>query len=206
MRSKNVLAVIYEDEKTSYEVLSELKNRSGTSEVLQAGLVKNVRGSLVVKDGWTTDENANLWIDGGIIGALIGILGGPVGMLLGTGIGMVLGEVSDKSELDEQSGIIEQVASELKDQYLALILIAEEEDNSELDSFFANYGTEKIMRCTEGSILEEMELAKKTETELRKEAKSKMRKERKRERKEEESEEWSEKAEELRKKIIDDTK
>lgn len=183
---ENVIVVIYEDEKTAYQVLSDLKNRSGNSAVLQAGIIQNVGGSIVVKDGWSSVGNTDSWASGGLIGGLIGILGGPVGMLLGASIGMLVGGTIDATDTVANAGVVEQAAHEMSDGKLGLIVIADEADISELDAFFSHYGSNNIIRHDVASVQAEIYQAEETARELKKQARANMRKEKK--------EEWPHKA------------
>lgn len=192
---ENVIVAIFENENTAYQVLSELKNRSGASTVMNAGVIQNVNGSVVTRDGWSRND-ATTWATGGLIGALIGILGGPLGMLMGGSLGMLVGSAVDVDDAMDDASVISQVAHGLKDQHLALIVLAQEQDAQELDGFFTHYGVKQIIRQDVAAVQAEIYQAEETRKELQKQAKAKMREEKKAE--------WHKKAEDTKSKIQKD--
>lgn len=193
---ENVIIAVYKKEAATYQVLSDLKNRTGQSVVLQAGIIQNVSGSIVVKDGWSQTGSNTSWASGGLIGTLIGILGGPVGMLLGAGIGMLVGSAVDTGDMLDQAGVIENVSHNLQDGYLALIAIAEETNLEELDGFFRHYGSVTIIRKDVAAVQEEIYKADEAANVLRKQARAKMR--------EQTKQEWKHKAQDVEGKIKDE--
>lgn len=194
---ENVIVVIFQDEKSTYQVLSDLKSRTGQSAVLQAGIIQNVGGSVVVKDGFTTEEEAGVsWASGGLIGGLVGILGGPVGMLLGASLGMLAGSMADADNALDDAGVVEQAAHSLKEGYLGLIVLADEESADELDGFFNQYGASSILRRDVASVQQEIYQAEETAEELKQQAKEKMRQQKK--------DEWKQKAQNVHNKIKQD--
>lgn len=190
---ENVIVVIFQDEKTSYQVLSDLKGRSGQSSILQAGIIQNINGSVVVKDGWADGGRSTSWASGGLLGGLIGILGGPIGMLLGASFGMLVGSTMDTEDIVNENSVLERTALGLKDGHLALIVIADEPDTQELDGFFDYYGPKTLIRHDVASVQAEIYQAEEAAKELKKQAHAKMREEKK--------VEWKHKAEEVRDKI-----
>lgn len=195
---QNVIIVIFKDENTCYRVLSDLKTRLGRSVALEAGIIKNAGGSIVIKDGyrWNTDIGS-AWISGGLIGGLIGILAGPLGMLLGASIGMLIGGVADWGSYEEDTvkniGIIQEMVNNLHENQLALVVVADEENEQELNDFFRSYGAASILRRSVASVQAEVYQAQETEKELRKQARARMREEKK--------SEWHKKAKEVQEEV-----
>lgn len=190
---ENVIVAIFENESTTYQVLSELKTRQGDSTVLEAGIVQNAGGTLVVKDGWTSAENRSSWAAGGLIGGLVGVLGGPVGMLLGASLGMLVGDAADAGDIMDQTGLIEQAAHDLQDQHLALILVADEPVAKELDEYLTGQGARQVIRRDVAAVQGEIYQAEDAAKELRKQARAKMREEKKAE--------WHQKAQDVQGKV-----
>jgi ElaB/YqjD/DUF883 family membrane-anchored ribosome-binding protein len=82
---ENVLAVNFADDANAYEALSKLKELDGQGQVEVAGAAVVARaenGTITVKDE-VGDSGYTGTATGGIIGLVIGILGGPFGVLLG---------------------------------------------------------------------------------------------------------------------------
>ena len=93
-RKENVILANYKVESEAYQALSELKRDTANANytISQAIIVKRENGKLNVMDGFvngmTTGDDT--WM-GGLLGGLIGILGGPIGVLLGGSVGMLVG-------------------------------------------------------------------------------------------------------------------
>ncbi len=97
-RKENVVLVNYRVESEAYQALSELKRESVNANytISQAMIVKRVGGRLSVMDGFVNGgaTGDDTW-RGGLLGGLIGILGGPIGVLLGGSVGMLVGGAVD---------------------------------------------------------------------------------------------------------------
>ena len=141
---ENVIIAIFEDESKAYEGLSELKNLGGKTAILEAAVMQNNVGYVQLKDSWTNADKTDNWMAGGLIGGIVGILGGPLGMLLGAGLGAVVGSVVDTDDQDSLESVTEQVAYHMGDAHLALITVADEPDNSELDAFLGGMASNKL--------------------------------------------------------------
>lgn len=82
----NVVLVTFEDEGKAYEEFNRLKDNEATADftILEMAVVKNVDGAIMVPDGFQDgyDETDNTAF-GGVIGAVVGLLGGPGGRASG---------------------------------------------------------------------------------------------------------------------------
>lgn len=83
---ENIITAVFEVESEAFQAMSELRSHAAADSyiVSEAALVKREHGQIVTKEGFdsgleSTDDTSR----GGLIGMTIGILGGPVGMLLG---------------------------------------------------------------------------------------------------------------------------
>ena len=70
---------------------------------------------------------------GGLIGMMVGILGGPIGVLLGWFTGGMIGATRDAKEIREANSVFEFLIDKIGEGDTALLLIAEEEDNRPLN-------------------------------------------------------------------------
>ena len=134
----NVVLVTFEDEGKAYEEFNRLKDNEATADftILEMAVVKNVDGAIMVPDGFQDgyDETDNTAF-GGVIGAVVGLLGGPVGVLLGAGIGLVAGMAMDDKDVDDDDSLMEYCASELAPGATALVMLAKEDNevNAEVE-------------------------------------------------------------------------
>jgi len=184
--AKNVVACLFEVESEAYQALTELKKDPGTdrSYMIQAILVKKENGTLNALDAFDTgSETLNDTAKGGIIGALIGILGGPIGVLLGGAFGALIGSAVDGEDALDNASVLEQIAGKMDDGDVAVIGIAEEDNEAVLDQKFQQYKT-IIIRCDAAVVEAEVAKAKEMEEEMAKDARRALREEKKADRKE----------------------
>lgn len=184
---KNVIIGVFAEESKTYQTLSELKTRAGSSVVLTAGIVKNENGHLQVKDGYNFDDYGSNWATGGLLGSLIGILGGPVGVLAGGSLGTLIGTGVDADSIGDSVSIVHKIGSKIDNYQLGLMLIVDEPTTHELDHFLYDHGCSTIIRESYVDVQTEIYQAQELEEHLAKEAKKKLREEKK--------EKWRSKAE-----------
>ena len=130
-------------ESEAYQAFSELKSDPVCSKslVMQAMLVKKQKTKMEVSDVF--DASTESKIDtrtGGLIGACLGILGGPVGLLIGTGVGALAGAGAETANSLRKRSILESVATDLGDDTIAILALAQETDNAAIDTKFNKYG------------------------------------------------------------------
>lgn len=195
---QNIIAVNFKVESEGYQAITAL-SRTPVREhaaILEMALVKKTDGNLTVCDGFssgvhTTDDT----VRGGFIGSMIGILGGPIGVLLGGSTGMLAGNLVDADDAKNTASLIETVAAKMIDGEVSLIILAEEEDESELDIFMKDFQVE-IIRFDAAVIAAEVEEAQEMQKEMERQARIKLRETKK--------EEHKSKIEENRKKLAAD--
>ena len=196
--AQNVIVGIFEVESEAYQALTELRNDPGNAQsfLLQAILVKKENGTLCTLDGFDTGVNTmDDTAVGGIVGALFGILGGPIGILLGGSYGALLGSAFDTGDALNNACMIEQIAGKMTDGDVAIIGLAVEEDEAILDEKLGKFKT-IIARFDAAVVAAEVEEAQKMAVEMARQARVELRDEKKAARKE--------KVEEKRAKISSD--
>ena len=128
--SENIVIVNYKVESETYQALSQLKRDITNSNytISQAVIVKKVNGKLEAQDGFNADLSAgdDAWT-GSLVGSLIGILGGPIGILLGGSVGMMIGGAVDASDAAKNASLIEKAGDCITEGETAIILLAQEE-------------------------------------------------------------------------------
>ncbi|MBP1041045.1 hypothetical protein I6N95_08520 [Vagococcus sp. BWB3-3] len=176
---KNIVITIFNEESRTYEALSLLKQDSQNLDIIASGIIKNNHGSLEIKDGFDLSEYDDNWAAGGLIGGLLGILGGPVGVLLGSGLGMTIGTGFDLDELEDNQSVFKQVAQELGENKLALLTVADESDEQLLNQLLMKEGAVKIIRKSYVDVQTEIFENQELEKQLAKAARAQMRAEKK---------------------------
>lgn len=173
---KNVVVAVFNVESEGFQALSELRQAAGGNSYLvsAASLIKRQGNICYYLDGFDTGvHTANDAMAGGLIGMLVGILGGPVGVLLGGSFGSLVGATVDAGDAAYGASMLDQMANKLDDGMVAIIALAGEESNDELDALFAKFDA-VVARFDAEAVADEVEKAYETQREMAKQAKEKM--------------------------------
>ena len=188
--AKNIVVSLFEVESEAYQALTQLKQYPGDekSYVSAAALIKKENGALRTLDGFDTGTNTtDDMAIGGLVGALFGVLGGPVGLLLGGSYGMLVGSVIDADDAGMNASMLEQIANKMDDDEVAIIGLAFEEDEAVLDQKLSQFKT-VIARYDASVVAAEVEEARMLEDNMARQARQELRDEKKAERKEKRAE------------------
>lgn len=184
---ENILMAVFEVGSEAYQALSELKQDpyNASYMISQASVVKKEHGLLLTKDAYDSGMETNDdTMEGGIIGALIGILGGPLGILLGGSLGLLIGTSLDIDDTMRNTSMIEDVADRLHEGEVAIIALTQEANEAVLDAKLSAFQNTRIMRWEAAAIYDEIVRAQGLEKEMAKQARKELREERSEERKE----------------------
>lgn len=142
---QNVVAVLFKKESEGYQGMVELRQTPVTDQtaIMQMMLVKRENNAFNVCDRFdsgvdTTDD----MLAGGIVGGLIGILGGPLGVILLGSYGALLGNVLDAEDSLADAALIEKVAQKMVEGEVALVMLADETNEAALDARLQKFDVE----------------------------------------------------------------
>ena len=182
----NIITAIFDVESEGYQAMTTLSKTPIIEEtsILQMALVKRENGAIKVCDSYdsgihTTDD----MLLGGLLGGLIGILGGPIGVLLMGSYGTLAGSIVDAGDALDSATVMEKVAEKLVDGEVALIMLAEEINEDEINSKLKGYKV-TIARFDAAVVAEEVEQAAEAQKEMERLARKELRASKKEERKE----------------------
>ena len=186
MTKENVLIIYFNVESEGYQAFSEISHSAFSKDkstlIEQASLIKREKGNIIAKEVLHNGKERNEdIIVGSIIGGFLGVLAGPLGVLLGMGVGATLTSLSFNDD-EENTGLIHSVTSRLQDNDIAILAVVQEENEAILDDYFAKFDT-TIVRYDAHVIEEEIEYAEKLQKDLVHQARVQMRQERSEERK-----------------------
>ncbi|MCR5035176.1 MAG: DUF1269 domain-containing protein [Clostridia bacterium] len=159
-------------------MITELRNAPAAEQasILQMALVKCDGKGITVCDSYDgIAQSAQNTLLGGLVGSLLGILGGPLGILLTGSAGALIGNMNDVGESEMGSAMIEIVADKLMDGEAALIILAEEESEDYLNAKISKFQAE-ILRYDAVDIAEEVDEAVKIQKEMNRQARMQLRK------------------------------
>ena len=177
---ENVSLVNYNVESEAYQALSELKRETSNANytISQAAVVKKENGTLHIMDSFVNGAATgdDTW-KGSLIGSLVGILGGPLGVLLGGSMGMLIGGAVDANDMADNASLLEKAGDSISDGETAIILLAQEEHETALTAKL-NHFEATITRFDAAEVAAEVEHAREVEKQMAREAREKMREER----------------------------
>ena len=160
--NENLVLVNYKVESEAYQALSELKRDTSNANytISQAVIVKRDNGHLNTMDGFINGtDNKDDTVTGGLIGGVIGILGGPIGILLGSSVGMLIGGAVDASGMMKDASLLEKTGDSIPEGKTAIILLAQEEYETALTAKLNDFDV-TITRLDAAEVAAEVENAR----------------------------------------------
>jgi uncharacterized membrane protein len=145
---ENVLAVTFADDAKAYEALSVLKQLDSEPDVELAAAAVVIRhddGQLEIKDSADSADLDNT-SKGGLIGLLIGILGGPFGVLLGGATGLLIGSLFDLDDADETESALSEISRSVPAGHTALLAQVSEESPDAVNAAISRLGGTVVRR------------------------------------------------------------
>ena len=139
---ENVLAISFDEHADAYEALARLKELDAHHQIDLHGAAVVARaddGRIVEKDEAGDPELINT-ASGGIIGLLVGILGGPFGVLIGGATGILVGSLFDLDDEDETDSVLSEISTSVPIGHLAVLADVSEPDPVLIDAVMAGLG------------------------------------------------------------------
>ncbi|MCR4610633.1 MAG: DUF1269 domain-containing protein [Lachnospiraceae bacterium] len=175
---QNIIVSLFDVESESFQAMTGLKQDPGSADnfISQAALVKKKNGTLSLLDSFDTGANSSDNVAmSGLIGMAIGILGGPIGILLGGSIGALTGMGIDAMDSKDEASFIQCVAAKLDDDDVAIIALASENNEDYFDGRLSAYKT-TIVRYDAAVVAAEVDEAEEFQREMDRQAKEAIRK------------------------------
>jgi uncharacterized membrane protein len=148
---ENVLAVNFDEDSNAYEALSVLKEMDAQGQLALADAAVVMReddGSVVRKDQVDDTDLAGT-STGGIVGLVIGILGGPFGVLIGGATGLLVGSLFDMADDGDTESALSDISRSVRVDRTGLIADADEQSPEAVDSAMTRLGGTVVRRPLE---------------------------------------------------------
>jgi uncharacterized membrane protein len=145
---ERMLVVVFDNEKQAYEGASDLKQleREGLLTIYErAVIVKHAEGTVSLKQ--VEADGAVGSLAGTAVGALVGLLGGPVGAAIGATSGLALGMLYDIDAARVGGDFLEDVATSLAPNKVAVVAEVEEEWTTPVDTRMEALGGTVLRRA-----------------------------------------------------------
>jgi uncharacterized membrane protein len=144
----SVIVVNFGEDSKTYDALTKLKELDGQRQIQLAEAVVVVRrenGQLETKDV-VGDESLPGTATGGIIGLIVGILGGPLGVLVGGATGVLIGSLFDVDDEDETDSVLGELGRSVKVGRTSLLAEVGEQSPEVVDTAMAELGGTIVRR------------------------------------------------------------
>jgi uncharacterized membrane protein len=120
---------------------------------------------------------------GGVVGLIVGILGGPIGVLLGGATGVLVGSLFDLDDLDETDSVLSEMSRAVRPGHPAVLAVVDEQSPEIIDVAMLNLNG-AILRLPLVDVEAEIAAAEEAQRAAKKEARKALREARREERKE----------------------
>src|SRR3984885_4274086 len=155
--SVNVIVVSFEEDASAYEALTKLKE-------LQSQRQIGMRGGAAV----APDETGQ-----GLVGLLIGILGGPFGILIGGVTGLLIGSLFDEDDADDTESVLAEMSKTIQVGHDYLLAEVTEQSPEVIDTTMAGLGG-TVLRRDAGDVEAEIAAAEHAQREAKRKARKEL--------------------------------
>jgi uncharacterized membrane protein len=172
----NVISVSFDTDSNAYPALTALKEMDSQGQLnLEAAavVVRGDDGQVTVKDQIGSNNFAGA-AGGGLLGLLIGIIGGPLGVLIGGTYGLLLGSLVDLDEVEETDSVLSQISASARPGHTALLAQVTEQSPEVVDTAMASLGG-SVLRRSVADVEAEIAAAEKAQRQAKREAAKELR-------------------------------
>ncbi len=137
-----------ENDKNAYQALTDLKQLDTQDQIKIAGaavVTRDLAGHVEVKSEVGDDPYTGT-ASGGVIGLLIGIVGGPLGVLIGGATGFLYGSALDIDEVETTESALSEISKQIKPTRTALLAQVKEQSPEVIDTAMGRLGGEVMRR------------------------------------------------------------
>ena len=175
--NENVIAVSFEEDSKAYEAMTLLKQLDSQDQVDLEGAAVVERhddGHVEIKDQ-VADEPLYGTAGGGVVGLIIGILGGPLGVLIGGATGVLVGSLFDVSDADSTESALSAISQSVGAGRTALLAEVAEQSTEVVDEAMRGLGGE-VLRRSVADVKAEIAATEKAQRKAKREARHELHK------------------------------
>jgi len=183
---ESVIAVSFPEEANAYEALARLKELGSKNDIGLRGAAVVVReqdGQVTVKEQYG-DESYEDTAGGGLLGLVVGVLGGPLGVLIGGATGVLIGSLFDQDDDDHTRSVLGELSSSIRVGPPGLLADVAEPAPEAVDAVMAHLGG-TVVRRSASDVEVELAAAEDAQREAKQKASKELREARNKHRKDE---------------------
>ena len=173
--SVNVIVVSFEEDASAYEALTKLKELQSQRQIGMRGaavVARDETGQVLVKDQ-VADESFAGTTTGGLVGLLIGILGGPFGILIGGVTGLLIGSLFDEDDADDTESVLAEMSKTIQVGHDYVLAEVTEQSPEVIDTTMAGLGG-TVLRRDAGDVEAEIAAAEHAQREAKRKARKEL--------------------------------
>jgi len=173
--SVNVITVAFEDDANAYEALTTLKELESQGQIGIRGaavVLREETGQILDKDELGEESHVGT-ATGGIVGLLVGILGGPFGILIGGATGLLVGSLFDDDDEDETESVLAEISKSIRVGHNAVLAEVSEQSPEVIDTAMARLGG-SVLRRPAGEVEAEVAAAEHAQREAKRKARKEL--------------------------------
>ena len=174
MAGENVIVVSFAEDTSAYEAFTNLKELGEQRQVSIKGAAIVQRGEdgrIVTKDSVESEHAGTA--TGGLIGLLVGILGGPFGVLIGGATGLLIGSLYDVDDAEETESVLARISSAIRPGQTVVLAEVDEQSDDVVDQAMARLGG-TVLRRTVDDVEAEIAAAEHAERAAKREARKQL--------------------------------
>jgi uncharacterized membrane protein len=176
----NVLVVTFgddpENDANAYQALTDLKQLDSQGQIKIDGaavVTRDVDGRVEARSE-VGDQPYVGAASGGLIGLLVGILGGPLGVLVGGTYGLLVGSLFDIDDVETTESVLGEISKQVQPSRTAVLAQVTEQSPDVIDAAMARLGGE-VMRRPIVDVEEEIAAAEEAQRKAKREARKELR-------------------------------
>jgi uncharacterized membrane protein len=152
LNQTNVIAVNFKEDDEAYAALARLKQLDSEKQIdlrSAAVVTRDASGRVIQKEQAGSEEWAGT-ATGGIIGLLIGILGGPLGVLVGGATGLLIGSLFDLDDAEDTDSVLAAISESVRAGHNTLLAeLREPSDHDVVDGVMAAHSGSVLRRTVQ---------------------------------------------------------
>jgi len=175
----NVLVISFgddpENDANAYQALTDLEQLDSQGQIKLAGaavVARDPDGRIDIKSDVENDPFAGT-ATGGAIGVLLGIIGGPLGMLLGGTYGLLAGSLFDLEDAVTTESVLGEISQQVQPMRTAVLAQVDEPGPEVIDAAMARLGGQ-VMRRPVSEIEQEIAVAQDAQRKAEREARAEL--------------------------------
>jgi uncharacterized membrane protein len=173
------------NDKNAYQALTDIKELDSQGQITLAGaavVTRHLDGRVEIKSE-VGDLPYEGTASGGLVGLLVGIIGGPLGMLFGGATGLLVGSLFDIDDATTTESVLSDISKHVRPGRTAVLAQVTEQSREVIDTAMWKLGGE-VMRRPVVDVEEEIAAAQEAQRTAEQEARKELHKARHEQRKE----------------------